>query len=533
MAGFDAGTATHLPANPFLQVGEATFARPSLSPMHEFLDELEEGEPFLLFLAPKLPHIPLDPPADLISLYTGRGLVNPAILYYANITRLDEVIGQIIETLEARGLRDDSLIIYVSDNGWEQAPDRLHFLGGILGGNRGKLSIYEMGLRTPLLFNWPGHVSEGRVLDDLVQFEDLHATILGYAGAPIPPDHDGVDLGPRIEGWGEKARDVVIGVQDHLRVRQEEWVPGSGLAGSTRIEEAGFLRTDEWRYIEWVDRGEQALYRIEEDPFERNDVSADHPELTIPAPWMDLMGRLTSEEGAPAVGLRLWLEPFEDSESDASWEILSDDRGYFRFPNVPAGEFTLSYEIEAPPVANGRRPWRDESTTESRLVDLTNYQTAPFLHIQIPGEAPAAPPRSARPGMLEIELTPRGDAETRALPIRVVGWTRRGRIQQRALSGPDGFVAFDQLPTGVYRVRASGSGGAHLPSRWVHLRPGETRLLHIDVRESPGWRGKRRNAHHAPWSGSWAAPTSLALDVAERAQCSSVELAQRGPFGSS
>ena len=189
MAGFDVGTTAVFPfRNPIVSPDWLIFARPSLSAMHDFLDGVEEDEPFFLHLAPMLPHTPHDPNSTLRARYEAMGLSNAAVLYYANITRFDEVLGRIVSILEARGLRDDTLIIYVSDNGWEQgAYDAPYFLGRYLGGDRGKLSLHDLGFRTPLIFNWPGRVPEDEVLDDLVTFEDLHATILQYAGRTDPP----------------------------------------------------------------------------------------------------------------------------------------------------------------------------------------------------------------------------------------------------------------------------------------------------------------------------------------------------------
>ncbi len=513
MAGFDAGTATYLPSNPFVLVGHDTFARPSLTPMHDFLDGVEEDEPFFLLLAPMLPHVPLDPSPELIAHYRAKGLSNAAVYYYANITRLDEVVGRMVGALEERGLRDDSLIIYVSDNGWEQAPYEYHFFGGILGGDRGKMSIHELGFRTPLVFNWPNRVPKRKVLDDLVTFEDLHATILQYAGAPVPPDHEGIDLVSRIEGRGEPARDHVIGVQDGLRVRESEYDPSEGPAGWLKPDTASFLRTDRWRYIEWLNRGEQALYRIEEDPFERNDVSAEYPELLAlfaartsawrndlaqPAAWMDLMGRLTSEEGTPAVGLRLWLEGANDSGAPAQLEVFSDDRGFFRFPNVPADKYTLTYEIEAPEITGRWRSVREAPVTDSVEVDLVGYETGPFLSLQIPGEVPPPAPASRpRPGTIEIELTARHGVETGELPVHLWGWTIRGVVEQRVLSGPDGFVALDQLPAGFYFIRVSTPRGVRAPARWVRLRPGESEYRKIKLRKKTRRHARRRKSQHA------------------------------------
>ena len=494
-AGFDAGTMAVPILNEFTSPTWYEFGRRSLQPLHDFLDGIEEDEPFFLYLAPMLPHTPHDPPPDLVAYYESLNLWTSAVYYYANITRFDQVVGQMIEALEERGLRDNSLIIYVSDNGWEQGThDESPFLRRNLGGDRGKLSIYEFGFRTPLIFNWPGRVPANTVLDDLVTFADLHATILQYGGAPIPPDHEGNTLIPRIEGWGEPARDQVSGIQTIFRARESEYVPPWFLT----IDPASYLRTDEWRYIEWLTRGEQALFRIEDDPYERNDLSAAYPELVAefakrnaawrealarPAAWMDLIGRLHTEDGTPGTGLRLWLAGADESGFKVRLQIFSDEGGFFRFPNVPAGEYNLTYEIEA---QGSRERWwgiRTEPVTNEMEVDLVGYVTGPFLSIKLPGDAPPPPTNDPRPGTIEIEFTARSKARTVGLPVLLQGLTARGLVKQRVLSGPDGFVAVDKLPTGFYIITVRAPGRIQAKTRWVYLRPGEHEFLEIAVRQ--------------------------------------------------
>lgn len=396
-AGFDAGTTGDFQNQGGGSPDWRIFARLTLDPLYDFLDGIEEDEPFFLYVAPMLPHTPHDPHPLLRYIYERLGLATSAVGYYANITRFDTVVGRTVAALEARGLRDNTLIIYVSDNGWEQAPDvqATTVLERVLGGSRGKLSIYDLGFRTPLIFNWPGQVPENEVFDDLVTFRDLHATILQYAGAPIPPDHEGISLIPRIEGSGGPARDHVVGAMDLLRARQSEYIHPFIVT----FDASGFLRTDQWRYIEWLDRGTQALFRIEDDPLERDNLADQFPEvvaefaarteawreaLNQPAAWMDLTGRLATEDRMPASGLRLWLEGIDQSGASRRLEVFSNPRGFFRFPNVPAGDYTLTYEIEAPEIIGRWRRSRRTTATQSMEIDLNGYETGPFSSLKFP-----------------------------------------------------------------------------------------------------------------------------------------------------
>jgi arylsulfatase A-like enzyme len=279
MAGFDAGTAdTFAPGQ--LATSGRFFGRPDpIDPLWDFIDT-SSGEPLLLWLAPMLPHVPFDPPAHLKALYEGQNLSPNALLYYANITRLDVLIGEILSGFSDRDMLENTLIIYLSDNGWEQEPYTNHWAGSVIGGAKGKLSIYELGFRTPIIFRWPGHVPEGRVVNDLVSFEDIHATILDYAGASGPGDSPGFSLRPRIEELTDvPVREEIVGVMNGLRTRESEFIAGSGLAGLTTVEQAAFIRTRDWRYLAYIDRGESELFRIGEDPFEDFELSPTYPDV--------------------------------------------------------------------------------------------------------------------------------------------------------------------------------------------------------------------------------------------------------------
>ena len=280
MAGFDAGTAQSFTVG-LLNTDGSNFGRPDpIDPLWDFVDTAG-SEPLFLWIAPKLPHVPFDAPPGFEMLYQGLGLASSAVLYYANITRLDVLIEDILAGFSERNLMENTLIIYLSDNGWEQDPYLEHWAGTFIGGSRGKMSNYELGFRTPIIFNWPGRVPEGRTFDDLVSFEDVFTTILDYAGSPPGSDARGISLRARIEGSANTpVRNEIVGIMDAQRTREEEFIPGSGFGGLVTLERAAFVRTPEWRYLSYMDRGEVELYRIDEDPFEIFDLALGNPEIT-------------------------------------------------------------------------------------------------------------------------------------------------------------------------------------------------------------------------------------------------------------
>jgi arylsulfatase A-like enzyme len=184
--------------------------------------------------------------------------------YFANVTRFDDVVGQLVSHLEQRGLTERTVVIYLNDNGW----DRAHFDDVRLNGPRGKGTIYDLGFRTPIVVWAPGRVRTG-VHRDLVSILDVMPTVLDLAGVPIPPSLLGQSLRAALHGGAVPGREAIVGW------RPPEW---SAFGARRRVRgEQFFVRTDRWRYVWQPDTASQGLYRIETDPREEHDVLAEFP----------------------------------------------------------------------------------------------------------------------------------------------------------------------------------------------------------------------------------------------------------------
>lgn len=248
---------------PSLELGRTT-----IQPVIDFLAE-EREQPFFLWFAPRLPHLPHDPAPEHLAPYEALELTKSARLYYGNITRFDEIVEHLMEELERQGLTENTLVVYLADNGWDQLPDESR--KSRFGGPRGKNSVYELGYRTPILFHWPGHIRAGRRFDSLVSTVDLFATLLDVAGVEAPEDRMGHSLLPLIRETGDFERSTLIESTDGVR-------PPLWAGGGDRESRASFLRTREWRYVWLESRDVDALYKIREDPRELKDHSRQNPE---------------------------------------------------------------------------------------------------------------------------------------------------------------------------------------------------------------------------------------------------------------
>lgn len=243
--------------------------RKTMKPVFDFIDR-NEDEPFFLFYAPNLPHRPWNAPKKYWKPYAAvaKQLSPSTLAYFANITWFDEGLGELMDYVDAKGLRSRTLFVYVTDNGFRQegmdtfAPEKL---------DHAKDSMGDMGFRTPLIFNWPGKIPAGVVRDDIVSLLDVFPTLLDFAGVAIPGGLPGLDLRAAIEQGTPVARTELIGAVQRVRP-----VTVGGPPKPT-AHRAYFLRTPQWHYALYPESKTEQLFDVKADPREKNDVAASHP----------------------------------------------------------------------------------------------------------------------------------------------------------------------------------------------------------------------------------------------------------------
>lgn len=157
-----------------------------------FMERRDKEKPFFLQLNYSDPHTPYDAPQvhdpaklTLPGFYPDTRLVREHLgAYYDEIHRMDADFGEVLDYLDEHGLADDTIVIFMGDN------------GGALFMAKG--TLYEDGIRVPLIIRWPGHFAPNAV-DALVSNVDLAPTCLAAAGIPVPEEMEGVDLLPLLE----------------------------------------------------------------------------------------------------------------------------------------------------------------------------------------------------------------------------------------------------------------------------------------------------------------------------------------------
>ncbi|EDM26920.1 hypothetical protein LNTAR_06729 [Lentisphaera araneosa HTCC2155] len=281
----------------------------------------KSSKPFFLWLAPRQPHLPLYPQQKWLDLYNENELKldanyleeplpssvfnqgkpgenfhrdsnytkvwkklpggpprNEATMrsfikaYYAVISHLDSQVGQMIENMEQLGIKDNTVIVFLSDNGYHLGN---HGLGN-------KITMHEESVRVPMFINWSQLTSKGKRSDALVSSLDLYPSLLDLAGVPLPNHLMGKSLLPIFKDEKANVRQVVF----------SECVGVGAKVG----EGHRMARNKKWKYI-LTGTDEQFLYNQSKDPYELSNQTGKPEQLPIlnelkrsMSKWMEQIG---------------------------------------------------------------------------------------------------------------------------------------------------------------------------------------------------------------------------------------------------
>jgi uncharacterized sulfatase len=238
--------------------------REGLDPIFQFVRERGD-QPFLIWYAPMLPHAPHNPPRRLFEKYQRPGRDEWVAKYYAMCEWFDESCGELLTFLDEEGLSENTLVVFVVDNGvLPRPPDAARFDYG-----RSKLTPYETGIRTPVVLRWPGHIQPAR-FDTLVHTIDLCPTILAACGVASPPGLPGVNLLEVCAGR-PVTRETIFGAI-FMRLIRQPLIPADTLSSRWCVH-------GDWKLI--VPQGERSqpeLFHLADDPHETSDLADRDPE---------------------------------------------------------------------------------------------------------------------------------------------------------------------------------------------------------------------------------------------------------------
>lgn len=237
--------------------------RHGLKPVFDLL-ESRGDKPFFLWYAPMLPHQPHNPPQRLLDKYVAKTDSQHVAKYWAMCEWWDETCGELLDYLDKQGLAENTLVIYVTDNGWIQDPASPKFAP------RSKRSPNEGGIRTPIILRWPGHVEPKRDDQALVSSLDVAPTILAAAG-----------ISPTKEMTGINLLDVVAGKRPaHETLAGEIFEHDvADLAQPTKGLLYRWCIRGNWKLIESADRKQRELFDLSSDPSEIHDKAQAHADV--------------------------------------------------------------------------------------------------------------------------------------------------------------------------------------------------------------------------------------------------------------
>ena len=299
------------------------------------------SDPFFLYLSYNAPHTPLQLPEKYALEYrdmnygsndfehSGQNVsdmserdMQDARKVYGMVSNIDDNMGRLLNTLKELGLEENTLVVFMTDNG----PQQRRYTAGL---NQRKGSVMEGGIRVPCMFYWKGKLQENKIISSPSAHIDMMPTLLEFAGIPYEGEMDGLSLYPVLTGETEAAVE---------RPLFFVWARGYPQRYNNMA-----VRMGRYKLVGHTEHGESTealkLFDLENDPFELEDVSKDLPEVK---------SRLLRE-------LDLWYEDI----------ILS--------PNLLEAPRAIIGSEHENPVILGRNDWKGPSAMDWGAVEAFGY----------------------------------------------------------------------------------------------------------------------------------------------------------------
>ena len=360
----------------------------------------ESGKPFLAYIAPNTPHGPLVAKeedekaiAEILAqeefANMGRGLKARLADYLGMVRNIDTNMGALMKFLSNEGLRDDTIVVFQTDNGSTHGP--LYYNAGMRGM---KTELWEGGHRVPCLISWPnGDLAKPQAIDGLTQVQDMLPTLLDLCNILTDRKFDGMSLAPVLRGQTTVPEDRML-IINYSRMPGFVNYP-TPFAQTLMYRNQGEVLWKRWRLLE-----DRELYNLETDPLQTSNVIDKHPKVLAKLrnrldEWWANVGPHANDVQRVVIGSehenpsRLtgceWLDVFIDQQRQI--RVGQQKSGYWMLEVAEDGDYDFELrrwpkEIDRPIIAPS------EGGQGAMDIDTASFYLSDYHHLDIGDKRP-------------------------------------------------------------------------------------------------------------------------------------------------
>lgn len=380
-----------------------------------FMIQREKEKPFFCYLAYNAPHTPLQIDSNWVQPYLERGLDERTARIYGMVENIDKNIGQLLDTLDGEQLLENTIVIFMSDNGpisgWRLPQEEMRYNAGL---RDQKFTIYEGGIRTQCYWMWQGQWQEDLESEAIAAHIDVLPTLLDVLNIDVLENKalDGESLLPVLNGTGTLPTDRAF-YQKYALATLRDPAPFPG----------GILRKGDWKMVNGTE-----LYNLEQDPGELENLASQNPDLLLELRqsyeqwYADIVSERSLENVPITIGYEkenpVFVQPHHGiAEGNLKF---TGQRGLLgeRIGTHPSG-------VDGDWLANWKEPG-DQITWKVEAVETGNYQVA----IQTRDST------ATEPVSLRLEVNEEVFDQTVALPRPAHEWQRQDLAELPLVRGP-------------------------------------------------------------------------------------------------